>query len=353
MRHVLLRGTSPPQAPAAGGFRATSEALAGVVVGTLAAIRHPGRITFNRAAKAPRRRPPSSWPGLPDTGCCSPLTNRATLDRPECCGSPSWDTGTGSRISTSTLDRFSHGTRGVRLDGLRLIGGVRTANQHLSTGSMGSTFVARVPSKPSICNSGHQQQQVDGIRLRRKFRRRRGVAAWQGSNRFVGTFRRNNRSTSRARRTGDILVQNSRADAVSSRCSQKIKDADRFRLRYRMWLTRAEQANIAEADGRRTYRPAARQKSPGTFEKGHHGVHRRAGMVPEKLKTGRKAVPPRFVNPNEIATAPSLPRNEQFTKWHREQGIRVFGHVTRPGPEEVGPAGPEEAAPAGLRWRAP
>ena len=124
----------------------------------------------------------------------------------------------------------------------------------------------------------------------------------------------------------------------------KDQDADRFRLRYRMWLI--EQNNpaasppvakpVAGPRGRRSPETPFGRIATTTLELPADG---REWFL--DLKTGRKAIPPEFVNPNEIASTQMLPRNKQFTKWRGEHGIGVFGHLTPAGPDQVAPAGAE------------
>ncbi len=115
----------------------------------------------------------------------------------------------------------------------------------------------------------------------------------------------------------------------------KDPDADRYRLRYRMWLTPpARPIALPPVAGPRG------TKSPGTpFAK----IVTTTLELPAEgreflldLETGRKAVPPKILKPDEIANASSLPRNPQFTKWCRDQGMDVFGYVATARPRGRG-----------------
>jgi hypothetical protein len=126
----------------------------------------------------------------------------------------------------------------------------------------------------------------------------------------------------------------------------KDKDADRYRLRYRMWLTAQARPTALPPVAQPVAEPR-RANSPGTpfakivtttLELPAEGRE----FLPD-LKTGRKAVPPKTLRPDEIANASSLPRNEQFTQWCRDQGIDVFGYVIMAGPRPAGAAGPKAA----------
>ena len=58
------------------------------------------------------------------------------------------------------------------------------------------------------------------------------------------------------------------------------------------------------------------------------------------LETGRKAVPAKSLKPDELANPWSLHRNEQFTRWRRDQGIDVFCYAAA----AANPAGMAKAA---------
>jgi hypothetical protein len=123
----------------------------------------------------------------------------------------------------------------------------------------------------------------------------------------------------------------------------KDEDADRIRLRYRMWLTEeARPTNLAPVGEAAAVPRSA--KSPGTpFAKTITTTLELPAEGREfllDLETGRKAVPPKFLSPDEIANATSLPRNEQFSRWCRDQGIDVFGYVDPAETEVAGAAAP-------------
>jgi hypothetical protein len=126
----------------------------------------------------------------------------------------------------------------------------------------------------------------------------------------------------------------------------KDKDADRYRVRYRMWLNAQAKPTALPRVAQLVAEPR-RAKSPGTLFGRIVTTTLELPAVGREcflnLKTGRKAVPPEFVNPNEIATAASLPRNEQFTQWRRDQGIDVFGYMVPSGPVPAAPAKAEAA----------
>jgi hypothetical protein len=123
----------------------------------------------------------------------------------------------------------------------------------------------------------------------------------------------------------------------------KDQDADRYRLRYRMWLT---------APAKPTAKPQMAEprqaKLPGTpFGK----VLTTTLEAPAEgreflmdLKTGRKAGPPKFLGPAAIADTSTLYDNAQFRKWCREQGIDVFSHATTGGRALAAAPRPKAAA---------
>jgi hypothetical protein len=122
----------------------------------------------------------------------------------------------------------------------------------------------------------------------------------------------------------------------------KDPDANRCRLRYRMWLP-ALSKPIALS-------PIAEQRSvnsPGTaFGNSITTTLERPAEGREFLldrETGRRAVAPKFLHRDAIANAASLPRNQEFTRWCRDQGIDVFYHLVPRGPIAAAAAG---AAPA-------
>jgi hypothetical protein len=124
-------------------------------------------------------------------------------------------------------------------------------------------------------------------------------------------------------------------------------DADRCRLRYRMWLS-AEAKPVAVPPVAQPAAPPRGAKSPGTpFGK----IVTTTLELPAEgreflldLKTGRKAVPPKILKPAEIANASILPGNEQFVRWCRDQGVDVFGYVATARPGEASlPEGAETA----------
>ncbi len=113
----------------------------------------------------------------------------------------------------------------------------------------------------------------------------------------------------------------------------KDTDADRFRVRYRMWLT-TQPMPVAPPPVARPLAEPRTANSPGrSFAK---TVTTTLELpVPERefllgLKTGQRAVPPKFLKPDEIAATYSLSRNEQFIRWCRDQGIDVFSHLSGP-----------------------
>jgi hypothetical protein len=103
-------------------------------------------------------------------------------------------------------------------------------------------------------------------------------------------------------------------------------DADRYRVRYRMWLT-------GQAPAARSARELRRTKAPGTpFGR----IVSTTLAVPAEereclldLEAGRKAVPPETVKPHELARAWSLAENRSFTRWCRDRGIDAFGSAER------------------------
>jgi RNA polymerase sigma factor (sigma-70 family) len=110
----------------------------------------------------------------------------------------------------------------------------------------------------------------------------------------------------------------------------KDPDADRIRLRYRMWLTAQPEPDAAPPVARPTAEPG-RARSPGT----PFGRMITAALEAQAegrecfldLETGRKSMPPRFLKPGEMAETLSHARDERFTRWCRDQGIDVVTHV--------------------------
>jgi hypothetical protein len=124
-------------------------------------------------------------------------------------------------------------------------------------------------------------------------------------------------------------------------------DADRYRLRYRMWLP-AEAKSTAVPPVAQSGADTRTAKSPGTpFGKIVTTTLELPAAGREcllDLETGKTAVPPKILNPDELADGSSLPRNERFTRWCRDQGIDVFGGVTTT--ESGIPIGKGAAGPA-------
>ncbi len=108
------------------------------------------------------------------------------------------------------------------------------------------------------------------------------------------------------------------------------QDADRYRLRYRMWLT-AQSKPAALPPVAQSVAEPRRAKSPGTpFGK----IVTTTLELPAEgreclldLNTWRKAVPPKFLMAGDIANVSSLPRNEQFIRWCRDQGVDLFRYA--------------------------
>ena len=246
LRHVFLREPPRSQSPTAGAFRATSEALAGVVVGTLAGIRHPGGITFGRAAK--RTEDLVELAGVARYGTLFPTGQQSTRSDPNVAADPA------GILERKIVSRLRHRTGFTGYEGTKWT----DWGQPAESGSRIITWYRRngidVRCQGPIEGVDLQLWLIDDKSMgdpRGGNPEGRAVAARHGSNRFVGTFRRNE-DRLQVRRTGDVPVYNSRVDAASSRCSQKIKDADRFRLRYRMWVTGS--GGQRPADGRQTGR---------------------------------------------------------------------------------------------------
>jgi RNA polymerase sigma factor (sigma-70 family) len=126
----------------------------------------------------------------------------------------------------------------------------------------------------------------------------------------------------------------------------KDADADRYRLRYRMWLT-----SQAESAARPPVAEAREARSPGTpfgqvvtttLENPAEG---RETLL--DLETGRKVVPPEFLKPQEFTNAWSLTRNDRFARWCRDRGVDLFGRVVTAEIEAAAPVA--KAAPMAFR----
>jgi hypothetical protein len=115
-------------------------------------------------------------------------------------------------------------------------------------------------------------------------------------------------------------------------------DADRYRLRYRMWATpqagRAARPPVAEPREARSPGTPFGEVVTTTLERPAEG---RASLL--DLETGRKAAPPEFFKP-EL----SFPLDERFTRWCRDRGIDLFGYVDRSEVEARAPSA-KKAAP--------
>jgi hypothetical protein len=128
-------------------------------------------------------------------------------------------------------------------------------------------------------------------------------------------------------------------------------DGDRYRLRYRVWTT-AQAGPSARAAAQPRRANAARTPFgrivTATLELPADG---RECLL--DLETGRKAGPPDFLRPHEMANTFSLTRDERFIRWCRDQGLDLLGRDTsrerEVRAERVGPAVPlpAPAEPAG------
>jgi hypothetical protein len=126
----------------------------------------------------------------------------------------------------------------------------------------------------------------------------------------------------------------------------KDKDTDRFRVRYRTWLTGAGKPNtvrapVAEAADRahtgKTRGAAFAKTITTTLELPAEG---RKCLL--DLKNARTVSPPEFMTSDEIANGLAFRRNERFARWCRDQGIDILSSVSRR--EAVGGAAKDKAA---------
>jgi hypothetical protein len=103
----------------------------------------------------------------------------------------------------------------------------------------------------------------------------------------------------------------------------KDPDADRCRLRYRMWSTAEVKPTtppaVAEPHQARPRGTPLGTVVTTTLERPALG---RESLL--DLRTGRKFVPPEFTNPNLIGNALFLLQDEQFTRWCRARGIDLL-----------------------------
>jgi hypothetical protein len=120
----------------------------------------------------------------------------------------------------------------------------------------------------------------------------------------------------------------------------KDPDADRVRVRYRMWSAAPANpgARPPAAEPRTTQPPGTpfRETVMVTLDP---PAERRECLL--SLKTGRKSVPPEFIKADALAEPSSLARNQRFIEWCRNHGIDVFAEATTPDPRVA-------AAPAPL-----
>jgi hypothetical protein len=110
----------------------------------------------------------------------------------------------------------------------------------------------------------------------------------------------------------------------------KDPEADRVRLRYRLWLTEPARPRalptVAEPRNSKPRTPF-QETVTVTLDQPTNGRECLLG-----LKTGRKAVPPEFLKADAIAQPSALARNQRFIEWCREHRIDMFGQATTPGP---------------------
>jgi peroxiredoxin len=115
----------------------------------------------------------------------------------------------------------------------------------------------------------------------------------------------------------------------------KDQDTDRYRVRYRMWLSSRAEVPAARPPGPEPPRTPFGKTITTTLELPAEGKDSFLD-----LDTGRKSVPPKFLTSAAFANPWSLQKNEPFTRWCRDQKMDVFGHLSTPRPELV-PAGVE------------
>jgi hypothetical protein len=126
----------------------------------------------------------------------------------------------------------------------------------------------------------------------------------------------------------------------------KDQDTDRYRVRYRMWLTEHNQPKASSPIAVRR-----EVKSPGTpFAKTVTATLEPPTPGREcllDLEAGRRVAPPDFFDAKQILSAGSLPPNDRSGRWCRDQGIDAFVRLDRVGgPAAIAPAKAEGEAEA-------
>ena len=116
-------------------------------------------------------------------------------------------------------------------------------------------------------------------------------------------------------------------------------DADRYRLRYRMW-EQAEAKPPAKPPVPESVAEPRQAKPPGTpFAKLVTTTLELPGKGREflmDLDAGRRAVAPEFLRPDEFADTSALRGNKRFAQWCRDQGIDLFSYLPEERPRMVG-----------------
>jgi hypothetical protein len=129
----------------------------------------------------------------------------------------------------------------------------------------------------------------------------------------------------------------------------KDADADRHRVRYRMWKTGQDRTPAgpmvmrSQPDGHASGQPGARFASTVTTELEPPEAGRECVL---DLDSGRKLVPPDFLTADEIANAALRPRADRASRWLRDQGVDVLVRVESSG--GLMPAGAKNAIQPGL-----
>jgi RNA polymerase sigma factor (sigma-70 family) len=126
----------------------------------------------------------------------------------------------------------------------------------------------------------------------------------------------------------------------------KDPDADRYRLRYRMWSSpRAGESARPPAAEPRPARTGGTPFGPvatATLERPAAG---RASLL--DLETGRSVVPPDFLGPGQLSNPFSLEQDQRFARWCRDRGIDLSAYVETAEVEAAAPAPvAKKAAPA-------
>ena len=287
LRHVFL-GEDPRSSKPSSGRCSRNVRSAGRRGGRSTGRNSSPRRNCDRSSCRSATRTSSRWPASPDMGCRFPTgARRCGSARSACCGSPRaayWD-------GKSHLD-FDTGR------GFSEYEGMKTADWGQGDGEFGSAITRwhrqnrdRRPlpgpsrrRRPATLAGGRQPMGYP----RGGDSERRAAAARPGSDQFVGHVSRSSRTDFKPDELATFLFTTREGGRGIVQVFPKDTDADRYRLRYRMWSTAAGRANrlCRRPRSRARRRPAERRSgrsSPTTLERPAAG---RASLL--DLETGRK-----------------------------------------------------------------